>query len=204
MKKTILLFAITIGFFAANAQKGSIYVGGQLGFGITTDKETNYPDYKTSNWNIAPEVGTFLKDNLSLGFALNLSGTNEDNGENGEGSYTYKSTRFAPVIYVRRFYKVGDKFSTFVGLVGSITTGSATENDTKSKLSGGGVNLSIGAAYALSARFTAVGQYGLFGYTSEKTKYPDSDYEYTTTNFGLNVNALGPVLNVGIYYTFKE
>ena len=103
---------------------------------------------------------------------------------------------------LRRFFKITDNFSTFAGIVGSYTTGSVEENGYSGDVCGSGVNLSIGAAYALSSRFTAVAQYGLFGYTTQTIEF--DGYERTESNFGLNVNTLGPVFNVGIYYTFKK
>ena len=195
MKKIILAITISIFSLTTYAQKSSWYVGGQVGFNSGTEEESGMPDIKTSNWSFAPELGTFLKDNLQLGVALNISGKSTDKDD-------YSQTKIAPVLYLRRFFKLTDSFSTFAGVVGSFTTGSVEENGVDGDLSGVGVNLSIGAAYALSPRFTAVAQYGLFGYTSETTDL--GGIETTNTNFGLNVNSLGPVFNVGIYYTFKQ
>lgn len=181
---TCLLFTVSVSLFA---QQGSWYIGGQGGFNATTRKKDGLDDIKTNTWNFAPEVGTFLQDDLQLGFALNLSGS-----EVGD----VQTNKFAPVLYLRKFYKVGDRFSTFVGLVGTFSTGKTTIPGVDDfKTSGWGANLAIGGALALSERFTAVGQYGFFGYTSDKAG------DVTTSSFGLNVNSLGPVLNVGIYWT---
>ena len=178
-----------------HAQKGSWYIGGELGHNSKTEKNTGLPDVKTNTWAVAPEIGTFLQNDLQLGFAVNLSGSDVSVGIDST------TTRFAPVLYLRRFFKVGDAFSTFVGLVGSFTTGNVDADGTEYDLSGWSANVSLGAAYAVSKRFTVVGQYGLFGYTSQTVENGSNKSE--TNNLGLNINSLGPVFNVGIYWTFK-
>lgn len=177
----------------ADAQKGSWYVGGQLGFNSKTEKNTGFADVTTTTWSVAPEVGTFLQKELQLGFALNLGGANSTNSS---------ETTFSPVLYLRRFYPMGDKFSIFTGIVGNFTTGSTKINNQSGDLSGWGLNLSLGAAFGISKTFTLVGQYGLLGYSYESTTV--NGEKNSVDNFGLNVNSLGPVFNVGLYWTFKE
>jgi len=194
INKSILALLICLFAFSFSyAQKNSWYVGGQLGFNSKTEKNTGSADVTTTTWSVAPEVGTFLQKDLQLGFALNLGGSNSTNNS---------ETTFSPVIYLRKFYPVGDKFSLFTGIVGNFTAGSTKVNDQSGTLSGWGLNLSLGAAYAVSKTFTVVGQYGLFGYSYESVKYDST--KNSISNFGLNVNSLGPVFNVGIYWTFKE
>jgi hypothetical protein len=183
------LFTASIGY----TQKGSWYVGGQLGFNSRTEKNTGFADITTTTWSVAPEVGTFLQNNLQLGFAVNLGGSSAPNNS---------ETKFSPVLYLRRFYPVGDKFSLFTGIVGNFTTGSTKVNNQSGTLSGWGLNLSLGAAYGISKTFTLVGQYGLLGYSYESTS--ENGIKNSVSNFGFNVNSLGPVFNVGIYWTFKE
>ena len=185
----LFLFVVSAGY----AQKGSWYVGGQLGFNSRTDKNTGFSDVTTTTWNVAPEVGTFLQKELQLGFAVNLGGSNSGN---------FSETNFSPVLYLRRFYPMGDKFSLFTGIVGNFTTGSTKQNGQSGDLSGWGLNLSLGAAFGISKTFTLVGQYGLLGYSYQSTTQGGS--KNSISNFGLNVNSLGPVFNVGLYWTFKE
>lgn len=192
-KSIFILLVFLIASSITYAQKGSWYIGGQLGFNSTTESNTGSSDVTTTRWSVAPEVGTFLQNNLQLGFALNLGGANEP---------AISERTFSPVLYLRRFYPVGDKFSLFTGIVGNFTTGSTKTGGQEGTLSGWGLNLSLGAAYGISKTFTLVGQYGLFGYSYESSKFNSN--KHTTSNFGLNVNSLGPVFNVGLYWTFKE
>ena len=192
-RSIFILLLFLIASSVTYAQKGSWYIGGQLGFNSKTEKNTGSSDVTTTTWSVAPEVGTFLQNNLQLGFAVNLGGSNSPNTT---------ETTFSPVLYLRRFYPVGDKFSLFTGIVGNFTAGSTKTGGQDGTLSGWGLNLSLGAAFAVSKTFTLVGQYGLLGYSYESVKFDST--KNSVSNFGLNVNSLGPVFNVGIYWTFKE
>ena len=194
-KSVFILLVFLIASSVTYAQKNSWYVGGQLGFNSRTETNTGSADVTTTTWSVAPEVGTFLQNTLQLGFALNLGGSNSDNAD---------QTTWSPVIYLRKFYPMGDKFSLFTGIVGNFTTGSTKTGNQDGTLSGWGLNLSLGAAYGISKTFTLVGQYGLFGYSYESVKNDNTNAKNSVSNFGLNVNSLGPVFNVGIYWTFKE
>src|SRR5258706_10545778 len=98
----------------AMAQKGSWYLGGTVGFNSTTNKAPAPSTNKdvTTSWSFAPEAGTFLKDDIQLGFALGLSGsTNKTNG-----TKTSSSFGFSPTVYSRKFFKLTDNFSAFAGV----------------------------------------------------------------------------------------
>jgi hypothetical protein len=198
MKKIFFVLILAACTLATYAQKGSWYIGGQVGFNSGTTEETEQADVKTTSWSLAPEVGTFLSDNLQLGFALNLYGSTEE-----QESDKITTSSFAPVLYLRNFYKVSDLFSVFAGIVGSYSTGTqeytSTEGSVEYTLTGYSANISLGAAFAVSSKFTAVAQYGLLGYSSQTVEMGDT--ETTDTNFGININSLGPVFNVGLYYT---
>jgi len=69
-------------------------------------------------------------------------------------------------------------------------------------------------AFALSPRWTAVGQYGQLGYTSVKFKQDGTETSKESDfNFGVNTvgsssfvqgNGSGAVFNIGLYYTFHK
>jgi hypothetical protein len=67
-----------------------------------------------------------------------------------------------------------------------------------------GANLNAGFAYGLNTRWTVVGSFGTLGFQRSTLKREDIDNKTTTTDFGLNVNTLGNLFTVGVYYTFKE
>ncbi len=140
------------------------------------------------------------------------SSEKDDNGK------IFTSTNFSPTVYVRKFFKVTDNFSTFAGFYLNYANGKTTDYtftpSTESTSSGVGLRLGVGVAYALSPRFTAVGQYGLMGYQSTTNKVDGNNTGTDSSfNFGVNTvgsstlsqgNGSGAVFNVGIYYTFKK
>src|SRR5579859_4794574 len=93
------------------AQKGNWYVGGVVGYAANTVTAPNGFKTVSSSWALAPEAGTFLKDDIQLGLALGLAGLSDKN-DNGKISST---TNLSPTAYVRKFFKVTDNFSLFAG-----------------------------------------------------------------------------------------
>src|SRR6478609_3079925 len=204
MKKITWIMVMLVTSTVAMAQKGSFYIGGVAGYSSSTDKAPNGNKSGTTSWAFAPEGGTFLRNDIQLGLALGLGGSNTKN--NGNDIET--SSNFNPTIYSRKFFKLTDNFSTFAGLYIDIISGKTTDHTItpaqESKQSGFGARVGVGVAYALSPRFTAVGQYGLLGYKSVKNKVAGNDAGTDSDfNFGVNTVGTGSVFNVGIYYTFK-
>jgi len=74
----------------------------------------------------------------------------------------------------------------------------------ESTTKGFGARVGVGVAYALSPRFTAVGQYGVLRFRSTKDEV-DGDEVSKDSDFDFGVNTTGgSVFNIGIYYTFKQ
>ncbi|RLD21576.1 MAG: hypothetical protein DRI71_08735 [Bacteroidetes bacterium] len=208
MKKTGILLVVLIISASAMAQQGSWYVGGQFGFG--SQKSTNFNNNRISKItvaNISPEVGMFITDDITVGVAVNFS-SEKDNNDIADTDYD-KLVLTSPVIYARKFWSIEDIFSAFVGLDFNFSTGNYKENrndvlTTLDKVSGFGVNLNVGIAYPLGERFTAVGKYGLVGYSSTTLKDDAGTKQRTDSEFGFNVNTLGSLFNIGLYYTFLK
>lgn len=211
MKKILLIIAMTSSI-TLMAQQGSWYVGGVVGYSSSTAKSSTGFKNTSSSWAFAPEGGTFLKDDIQLGLALGISGSSLKN-DNGKIS---TSSNISPTLYSRKFFKITDNFSTFTGLYLNFSSGKTTNYtpaSVESTDSGIGLRLGVGIAYALSPRFTAVGQYGLMGYQSVSSKVAGNDAGSNSSfNFGVNTvgsstlsqgNGSGAVFNIGIYYTFK-
>lgn len=219
MKKTIILIAfITMSTFIM-AQQGSWYLGGLAGYGSSTSKDANDIKTTTSTWAFGPEFGTFLTNTVQLGFITGLGGGTSKVGD--EKDYTMSS--FSPTVYGRKFVKITETFSGFGGLYLSYISGNRTNYDytsgseveMKYKQSGFGASIGVGVALALSPRFTAVGQYGLLGYTTTTSKDNDGNKTSTDTSFDFSVNTVGgntfaqgngsgAVFNIGIYYTIVQ
>jgi hypothetical protein len=210
MKRSLLLSAFMLAALAAAAQKGSWYVGGVATYASETSKTPSGFTTTLSGWAFAPEVGTFLKDDIQLGLYLGLGGSSEKD-DNGDIS---SSSEFSPTVYGRKFFKITDNFSAFGGLYLSLLSGTTKDytggGTNEYKGSGFGFRLGVGVAYALSPRFTAVGQYGLLGYQSVSYKQNGND-SGSVSNFDFGVNTIGygtngqsgGIFNIGLYYTFK-
>jgi hypothetical protein len=205
MKKLLIIITCMASAFAAAAQQGTWYIGGLGGYSSDTDKGPSAASgvltITTTNWAFAPEIGTFLQDDIQLGIALRFEGSSVKDDNNEQRS----SSTFRPIVYGRKFFKLTDNFSTFAGLYVNYSTGTDTDYlpvPTTDDTSGFGVALGIGVAYALSPRFTAVGQYGVLGYQSEAYKTDGLDAG-STSSFDFGVNTVGgAVFNIGLYYTF--
>lgn len=192
MKKLFTLLAIALIGSSVYAQEGSMYIGGMAGFSTQKDTDPGGNEFKSSDWNFSPEIGTWLADDLQLGLSLNISGSNDD-ADN-------KTSDFSPAVYVRKWKSVSEKFSIFGGLNVGITSQKIESSGGETKLSGFQAFLDFGAAFAVSDRWGIVGRYATLGFASAKNK----DTDAKSTAFGLDVNSLGNPFNIGIYYTFKE
>src|SRR6187549_1947125 len=123
MKKQFLLLMIVLISSITYAQKGSWYIGGVAGYGTNTQEPTNGTKTVTSSWAFGPEIGTFLKNDIQLGFILGLNGSTEKN----DGDKTTEFFGFSPTVYVRKFKKVTDNFSLFSGLYFNYLSGESTD-----------------------------------------------------------------------------
>src|SRR6478735_854931 len=109
MKKQFLLLMIVFVSAFTYGQKGSWYIGGVGGYGSSTWEPTNGVKSTSNTWAFGPEVGTFLQNDIQLGFILGLNGSTEKSDD----SKVSESSSFSPTIYVRKFKKVTDNFSLF-------------------------------------------------------------------------------------------
>jgi hypothetical protein len=214
MKKALILVVIVATSFDGFSQAGSWYVGGVVGYASSSEKIPGGNTTSTSSWALGPEAGTFLKDDIQLGLVLGIGGSSQKD----DGGDIYSISTLTPTVYGRKFFKITDNFSTFAGLYLNFLSGSQTNytgggGSNEIKQSGFGFRVGVGVAYALSPRFTAVGQYGLLGYTSVTSKFNGNETDTTSSfDFGVNTtgsntlsqgNGSGAVFNIGIYYTFK-
>jgi hypothetical protein len=213
MKHFFLSTALVLSAFAAQAQKGSFYIGGQAGFNSTTttadNGSTTTTTSKLNNWSFSPEVGTFLTNQVQLGVGFTFSGSKQETPA-VNNSLNDITNRYGGTVYGRYFFGEGN-FRPFVGLNASVLPGSrrierngfvsSTTNFTTLDL---GANLNAGFGYGLNKRLTVIGSFGTFGFQRSTSKQDNTDNKTTTTNFGLNANTLGNLFTVGVYYTFKE
>lgn len=211
MKKLLVSLALLLSYGIVSAQSPSWYIGGMAGYGSRTNKIEGSGDKGVnSNWSFSPEFGItdVFKEGLQIGGSIGLGG----NTSKFAGDKNNQTTRFDPTIYVRNYFNVTDEFSVFAGLYFSYLSGN-TKNytylplgagtvETKTSHNGFGTKLGLGVAYALSDRFTVMGQYGLLNFSSVNNKGNDGNKTDSDTNFEVGMNTVGgSVFNVGLYYT---
>lgn len=205
MKRVIVIVAVTTVSLTLKAQKGSWYVGGNVGFSSTQDKfktgNTETDDGKTTAWSFSPEAGTFLTDRVQLGVALTLAGSKFDAQESPINT-VITSSNYGGTLY-GRYFCGKDAFKPFVGLNVTVLPGSREtkvgNTSTESDLMNFGANLNAGFGYAIAKRWTAVGSFGLMGY--EYSSSESGGTKETRSIFGLDANTLGNRFTIGFYYT---
>lgn len=114
MKKiTLLSLAIILFASITNAQinKGSIYLGGNIGGGTTKFEDSNSPtEGKSSGFSINPAVGVAIKNNLIVGINLNYT---HGKTENFNGSQNNKRNGYGGGIFLRKYYPLSNVFYVF-------------------------------------------------------------------------------------------
>ena len=206
--------ALLLSALAAQAQQGSLYIGGQAGFNTSntevSSNGTSTTTRRAENFSFSPEIGTFLSNQLQLGVGFTLSHSYVETARFATSAAVERTNRYGGTVYSRYFFGEGN-FRPFLGLNASVLPGNRTDESggvpnttTKFNTLDLGANLNAGFAYGLNTRWTVVGSFGTFGFQRSTSKQDGSDLKTTTTDFGLNVNTLGNLFTVGVYYTFKE
>lgn len=204
MRKVICLAAILCGSSVfAQTEKGSWYLGGNLGISTHSEKQGSGTD-KTTSWSFSPEVGVFVANNIQVGLGIISNGSiiNYSNGSR------YNDLMLGGLVYGRYFF--GElSFKPFVGVNFGYSAGqskitqSPSGSTTKSNVGIINANINAGFAYYVTPRMGIFGSVGVLGFSSSTSRISGFSDE-TTTDFGFNVNTLGNRFTLGIYYTFKQ
>lgn len=198
MRKLLFVIALAVSAIT-NAQTGSWYVGGELGVG-GSKSESGGIENKQSNWSVAPEVGVNLNETIQLGVALNLTGSKSEDNVSSDVDKTFY---FGPLVYVRKFFPLGEQFALFGGVYGQYISGKNKFNDEdRYKQTGFIGDLKCGFGFYPAERWTILGSFGLFNFRTIKSEDVISGTESKSSSWDLGINSLGPVFDIGIYYTF--
>ncbi|MCL9769229.1 porin family protein [Flavobacterium sp. HXWNR69] len=197
MKKVLLSAVALLAFGFANAQegkgnggfsKGDVFVTGAFTFGTTNDKNN---DVKTNSFEIAPQVGFFVNENIAVG------------GKLGFGSYKTEDTGVDTVdmsgltlgAFGRYYFTPANQFSLF-GQLGFDY--SSMENKlTNYKVNGIDAGLGLGMNYFVSSNFSIEAGVAVLGFTSEKADVSGAKAS-TSFNFGGDWRAV----TFGVNYKF--
>jgi outer membrane protein W len=208
MKKIILSALALFAFGFANAQdtkeatggkgftNGDVYVSGAVGF---SSQKTG--DFKNNSFTIAPSVGFFVTDNISIGGRIGYTSATGDQDVTGDGDIFEVKTSTIEVGAFGRYYTTPSSDFSFFGELGVAYMSQKSEltdvDGSDSTTNGFGIALSPGVSYFISSNFALEASIGALSYTSVK---PDADGAESTNTFGLNVDLTN--INLGLVYKF--
>ncbi len=208
--KTILLSAFTLVSISATAQKGSWYLGGNVGISSSQNKrEANNvttEEGKSTSWTFSPEIGTFITDRVQVGIGATLVGSKFDD-QNTPNPGISRNNSYGATLYSRYFFGK-EAFKPFVGV--SVTAAPGKSKYTlgnftnESETFNFGANINAGFGYAISKRFTTIGSFGFLGYSHTTSEQVGSNVKNKTSSFGLDAGTLGNRFTVGFYYTICQ
>ncbi|MFW0738452.1 outer membrane beta-barrel protein [Flavobacterium sp. T12S277] len=184
MKKMLLILALSV-FGFANAQKGTILVGGNIGYtSEKIDRETS--PVKNNSFDFLPKVGYQFHDNWTAGIEFSVQSSKSEFGE-GEG----KANNFKTGAFVRYTVPLSETFSVFADL------GAGFQNQKGKNYVNGSLvsNRKIDGFYSglTPALFVNMKKgfglnFSIGGLSYETLNYADDDYSKFSFNFGKTVN----------------
>ncbi|MFI5185978.1 MAG: hypothetical protein ACHQF0_04600 [Chitinophagales bacterium] len=154
MKQNLLFLAVSIFSVAVmNAQisKGSILLGGNIGFSDSKDK--NNSDIKLNSVSLSPAIGVAVEQNAIVGIQISYGHSKN----NLAASPQYETTSYGLEFFLRKYKSLGKGFYFFwqSGLFYNSYEYRElnTSNEYKEEQRNAGIDLYPGISYALAKRF---------------------------------------------------
>ena len=198
IKILLVLFSICIIATTVDAQikKGTVLLGGQIGFSLQKTKNDPAPpnpyppDFKSTNITLSPAFGKAIKDNLVIGADIYYSYLKYQSYQPQQ----QKNNAYGAGLFVRKYNDLGKGFYFFVqGRAGVTYNRQETEdllapvNNTLSK--GYEIQIAVypGIAYNVSKKLQMEAGFNNLGYLqfnhSKSTALPASSWSAVTNNF---------------------
>lgn len=195
------------GFSNVNAQddtktfgfgEGDLFLEGSVGFNSTNDK--NFEE-KTSSFNISPQLGYFISEDLAIGGMLSYSSYKEEVA----GTDTEDRSGFGVGAFARYYFlDLGERFKTYTefGVGYSSLNDKSGTDDLKYNTIGAGLDLGINYFVTENIALT----FGLKNVLSFSSSKYDIDGAEAETNFNLGfgdvANPFGGNAAFGILFKF--
>lgn len=206
MKKLFVIAAMAA-FSFANAQKGTILVGGNVGF--TSEKQDfgGATENKVNNFEFSPKVGYQFTDNWTAGIEAGIGSSkteNTDVNEFGVITTENKNKAFSAGAFVRYTRPLSETFSVFADLgagfqgikqTGFATDGTITVTNPERKASGFYVGVTPAIFINVKKGFGLNFNIGGLGYQTMNYDNNGGDNSAFYFNFG-------QTLNIGISKNF--
>lgn len=187
----ILLLNLIATNVSAQLEKGSIWLGGSIGFSSSRSENQYSTEVKTQSFSFNPAIGKVVKQNLVAGIELFYNNYNEDRVDQ-----EIRNNIYGGGVFVRKYVETFKRVYLFAhaGAIGSVVHNkldyySMPDADMK----GWQATLSLypGVSYALNSKVFLEAVFTNFftiGYASMKTKSAINTNEYTNTSFAANAN----------------
>ena len=197
MKKVLLSALAVFAFTFANAQEeetksnggfaqGDLFITGAFGFSSTSMDED-----KSSSFEIAPQIGYFLTENIAIGGKIGYASMKAESGDVD----TMDMSGLTLGAFGRYYFTPANQFSLFGQLGFDYSSMDNKLADTKVNTFGAG--LGLGMNYFVSSNFSIEAGIGLLGFESSKADFDGAEAENT---FGLGVEMRQ--ITFGVNYKF--
>ncbi len=193
MKKVLLSAVALLAFGFANAQEeksanGGFSKGDAFVSGAFTLSSTSMDKDKSSSFEIAPQVGYFVTENIAIGGKLGYMSEKE---EDATGD-TVDMSGLSLGAFGRYYFTPANQFSLF-GQLGFDYASMENKLDDY-KVNGFGAGLGFGMNYFVSSNFSLEAAVGVLGFASAKADYDGAEAvntfelggDWRAVSFGVN------------------
>ena len=194
------IFIFSALFVNAQITKGSLFLGGGIGYGSqksNTNAGTSIS--KQNNFFINPAIGVAVKENTIVGGDLNFDTQKRENIYNDNEKYNDNS--YGGGIYIRKYLPVAKRFYIFgQGRIGVNYNDGKTSQpvDYRATSKGYDINIGIypGVSFQLNNKLhleTGFNNllYAKYGHTKAKTSLPGNETSTTTNLFSAGTSLNG-------------
>src|SRR6476661_4287980 len=122
MKKIYLIICtnfFVLGLVNAQITKGSLWLGGDMGFSIS--KNEYGQSVKQTSYSISPSIGTTVKQNMVLGLEANFTHSQYDNSATKQTNATSGGA-----IFLRQYWQIVNRLYAFGHFTASYTSTNQT------------------------------------------------------------------------------
>ena len=183
MKKIFAGAILTASFFAAQAQSGTVILGGDVSYS-SSKQGTGVTEVKTQNLNLNPYLGYQFNDNWTAGVVAGIGTSTQEQGSNES---KFNDINAGP--FLRYTQPVSDIFSLYGQLEGRFGSRKSKNNGTTiGEANSTTVNLFPAAFINLKNNFGLNFNFGGLTYGSTK---PDGGTK--STNFNINFGRVGAI-----------
>lgn len=190
---TIIVLLLCCSTLYAQLAKGTVVIGGSLGYNSQHDRAYDPNGYPYSGENtsttISPKAGFFISDKSVVGLGLSYTAQTSDAVYTGIGSLgRTERDVFAVIPYFRSYKSLGEMAAFFLQAEASLGFGTLKLSGSSYDLSTYGVAVRPGFNLFLSRKWALEATFGSLAYESTKQSPENSKSSERSDKFGFNFN----------------